>query len=88
MIWRFTQEEKYQDELLCDGCHLLLGKRWPSSWKYAGNWSNRAMLQSINGTQKDVYGTLRFCMDYGELNKITKRDTFPLPHVNDYWINN
>ena len=28
-------------------------------------------------------GTLRFCMDYRELNKITKRDTFPLPCVDD-----
>ena len=28
-------------------------------------------------------GTLRFCVDYRELNKVTKRDTFPLPHVDD-----
>ena len=28
-------------------------------------------------------GTLRFCVDYRELNKITKRDTFPLPRVDD-----
>ena len=34
-----------------------------------------------NGAQKD--GTLRFCVDYRELNKITKRDTFPLPRVDD-----
>ena len=28
-------------------------------------------------------GTLRFCVDYRELNKITKRDTFPLQRVDD-----
>lgn len=28
-------------------------------------------------------GTLRFCVDYRELNKITKRDTFPLPRMDD-----
>ena len=28
-------------------------------------------------------GTLRFCVDYRELNKITKRDTYPLPRVDD-----
>ena len=28
-------------------------------------------------------GTLRFCVDYRELNKVTKKDTYPLPHVDD-----
>jgi len=28
-------------------------------------------------------GTLRFCIDYRELNKVTKKDTYPLPHVDD-----
>ena len=28
-------------------------------------------------------GTIRFCVDYRELNKITKRDTYPLPRVDD-----
>jgi hypothetical protein len=28
-------------------------------------------------------GTLRMCIDYRQLNKITVRDRFPLPHVQD-----
>jgi len=28
-------------------------------------------------------GTLRFCVDYRHLNQITKKDTFPLPRVDD-----
>jgi len=28
-------------------------------------------------------GSLRFCKDYRELNKVTRKDTFPLPRVDD-----
>ena len=28
-------------------------------------------------------GSLRFCVDYRELNKVTRKDTFPLPRVDD-----
>jgi len=33
------------------------------------------------GQKKD--GSLRFCVDYQNLNKITKKDSYPLPRVDD-----
>ena len=28
-------------------------------------------------------GKIRWAVDYRELNKVTKKDSFPLPHIND-----
>jgi hypothetical protein len=28
-------------------------------------------------------GSLRFCIDYNELNEVTRKDAYPLPHVYD-----
>jgi hypothetical protein len=33
------------------------------------------------------YGTMRFCVDYRNLNSITKKNAFPLPHINNTLMN-
>ena len=32
-------------------------------------------------TKKD--GSTRFCIDYGRLNDVTRKGTYPLPHINE-----
>ena len=43
--------------------------------------SNSPWASPIVLAKKD--GSLRFCMDYRRLNVVTRKDAFPLPHIND-----
>ena len=31
-------------------------------------------------------GTSRFSVDYCKVNTVTRKDTYPLPRVDDFWI--
>ena len=51
---------------------LKLGVVEPSN----GSWSNPI----VTVQKKD--GTVRFCLDSRKLNKVTKKDSYPLPYIN------
>jgi hypothetical protein len=38
---------------------------------------------SPNFFVRKPYGSLRLCIDYRDLNEVTRKDPYPLPRVND-----
>ena len=84
--WRYTLEKKLLNGLLLVVCRLQYDEvaRQLSSMLEAGvteplnsPWSSPVVMVG-----KKV-GSLKFCVDYRRLNKVTRKDTFPLPRVDD-----
>ena len=37
---------------------------------------------------KKKYGTLRLCIDYKQLNKVTVKNKYPLPRIDEHQVSN
>ena len=47
---------------------------------------NRAIVRSVELTcslSRKEYGCTRYCVDYRKLNDVTKKDSYPLPRIDD-----
>jgi len=58
-------------------CHLKLMEEMGVVQPSIGPWASPIV------SVRKKYGTLRFCVDYRTLNSVTKKDTFPLPRIDD-----
>jgi len=70
--WRLPQSTRQTIKEQCDSM-LHAGVIEPST----SPWLSPVVLVKKKG------GTLRFCVDYRGLNAVTKRDTYPLPHISE-----